>query len=208
MEVRKRVTEQLTWKQVGEALEIGKAKELLKVGDQITVQHKDLGAVVFDVLDFDKEELIGDQKHSITLQMHKLLLPEMPFDEAGRNKWEKSTIREKFAKQEFINGFEAGFRELLAAALKKNDDREKTADIFFLLSVEEMTEIDERYAFYDDRANMCKQNEDGYGDWYWTRSANRGYGSFTWYVNPSGTVYSGGNAYYAGRCAPACVIAK
>ena len=207
MEVRKSVTEQLTWKQVGEALEIGKAKEFLKVGDQIIVQHKDLGAVIFDVLDFDKEELVGDQKHSITLQMHKLLLPEMPFDKAGRNKWEKSTIREKLAEQEFINGFEAGFRELLAAALKKNDDREKTADIFFLLSVEEMTEIDERYAFYNDRANMCKQNKDGYGDWYWTRSALRGNGHNTWYVYTSGNV-NNTYAYYANRCAPACVIAK
>ena len=37
------------------------------------------------------------------------------------------------------------------------------------------------------------------------RSANRGYSSYAWYVNPSGLV-NNDRAIYALACAPACII--
>lgn len=197
-----------TWKELEEMLAAGRIKEVLAVGDQITVEHKTLGKLLFDVLDFDREKMVGDQKHSVTLQMSKLYMPEMPFNtETWSNKWEESELREALAADEFVNGFEDGFRDMLATVFKKNDNREETADKFFILSLEEMTEIDERYRFYDDRERMRKATEEGYGEPYFTRSANRGNAYYTWYVYPSGSV-SYSSAGSAWRSAPACVIAR
>ncbi len=208
MRLRTIEEKEVSWSELQKALKNGTAQELLTVGSQLIAEHEELGMVVFDVLDFDKEELPSESEtaHSITLQMHSLIMPEMEFDKNGKNKWEDSTIRQALNAEEFINGFENEFRKLLTEVYKKNDDREKTKDKFFLLSVEEMTEIDERYRFYDNRANMCKQDGDGYGRIHWTRSAFRGFSCTAWSVHASGGV-SNGYAYNAWRCAPACVIA-
>ena len=197
----------ISWEDFGRALEDGALKELLRVGDQVVAKHKELGKVVFNVLDHDREKLAGEQKHSITLQTHRLLLPEMPFDKNGCNKWENSTLRKELNKKDFIKGFEKGFRELLAEVYKKNDDREETKDTFFLLSAEEMTDEKEKYKYFKNRKRMIRTDEEGEPNWHWTRSAYRGHAYYTYYVTSTGSVY-GYTASNANACAPACVIAK
>lgn len=207
MEMRHIHTEEidLDFLQLAEDIRSGDIFKKLHVGDQITAQHDKLGKVVFDVLDFDREELPRKQEHSITLQMHRLEVPDMPFDAGGCNKWESSSIRKYLNSEEFINGWEGEFKALLTEVYKTNDDREKTLDTFFILSTKEMTDDYMHYAYYNDRANMCKQGLDGFGDWYFTRSAYRGHRDGTWYVLSSGYVGTH-NSYSAHCCAPACVI--
>lgn len=211
MEVIRRVNEQLTWEKVKEALLTGKAEKVLKVGDQITVQHEDLGKVLFDVLDHNREELEpGTRKNSITLQMHTLLEPERYAKQIkkGCNDWETSEIRERINRRSFIMGFEEQFIELLTPAYKKNDEKRKTLDTFFLLSTEEMAEDGTRYALYENKANMIKTDQYGNGQTYWTRTACNKNGYELYYVYASGNINAGLHAKKKYRYAPACVIAQ
>ena len=197
---------------ITEALAAGDIHDLLAAGDQIITNHKELGKVVFDVLDFDRETTVETTKHNMTLQMHSLLLPAMPFEEDDDkelcNRWEDSSLRAYLNSDEFIDGFAPEFRHLIAETWKKNDDREYTKDKFFLLSREEMETEGEQYELYKiNPGTMCKQAADGKSYSHWTRSAHRINGCYTWYVYTSGNV-NYDNAYYATRCAPACVIAR
>ena len=111
---------------------------------------------------------------------------EMPINKSGSNVYEGSDMQ-KYLREEFPLTVPEELREVV------------TEEGFFLLSLEEVKKYMPRLA---DRVFV---NEDGEPDWWWTRSAYRGYASSTWNVDTGGYVYYyGANSAY--RCAPACII--
>lgn len=111
---------------------------------------------------------------------------ELPINKSGSNEYEGSDMQ-KYLREEFPLTVPQELREAV------------TEEGFFLLSLEEIKKYMPRPA---DRVFV---NEDGESDWWWTRTAGRGYAYITW------TVYSGGYVGYGSassaiRCAPACII--
>ena len=182
-----------TWEQIEEILAAGKARETFGEDGQITVQVEGIGTALLNILDYDKDKAADPDMQTMTLQFACLLFDEMPFDENGCNKWEKSSIRRNMN------------RRLLIPVLKENGDREATLDTFFLLSVEEMKDKEKKYQRFRSERDCVKVNPKQETEWHWTRTAYRGYAYNTWFVNASGYVYYI-NAVSSGRFAPACVI--
>lgn len=195
-----------TWEEFKNCLKMGKAKEFFGENASMEVQVEDFGAVVFDVLDYDKEKLVDkNKKHSVTLAVRDLIFDPMPFSKNGNNSWEESDIRKHINSEEFINRFEPEFRELLCEVYKDNGPKAKeTIDTFFLPSAEE---VKGGYVFFENGKKRAKITPEGEATWYWTRSATRGSAYYTWGVNPSGYVSINYGASWAGRFCPACVIA-
>ena len=200
----KRREGKLTWEELGEIIEAGKAKEFFGGEGSISVEMEGVGTVIFDIIGYDAEKLMDPGKHSMTLWMRDLLFEGMPFSVEGNNKWEESDIRKHINSEEFINRFETGFRELICPVYKDNGERIDTVDRFFLLSKEE---LEGGYEYINTEADRVKVDENGETDVHWTRSAYRGGAYSTWCVYPSGNVGSSG-AYWASRFSPACVIAR
>lgn len=195
-----------TWEEFKNCLKMGKAKEFFGENASMEVQVEDFGAVVFDVLDYDKEKLVDkNKKHSVTIAVRDLIFDPMPFSKNGNNSWEESDIRKHINSEEFINRFEPEFRELLCEVYKDNGPKAKeTIDTFFLPSAEE---VKGGYVFFENEKKRAKITPEGEATWYWTRSATRGSAYYTWGVNPSGYVSINYGASWAGRFCPACVIA-
>lgn len=196
--------DKVTWEQLEEIIEAGKAKEFFGGKGSISVEIEGAGAVVFDVIGYDAEKLAEDKQHSITLWMRNLILDKMAFSTEGNNKWKDSDIRKYLQSDSFIKRFEPGFRKLLSPVYKDNGESPETYDVFFLLSKEE---LEDGYEFIKTEADRVKSDKDGETDWHWTRSANRGGANGTWCVHTSGGV-SGSYAFWAYRFSPACVIAR
>lgn len=194
-----------TWENLKHYIEIGEAREFFGENASMEVRVEDFGAVVFDVLDYDKEKLAdANKKHSVTLAVRDLIFDPMPFSENGRNEWETSDIRKYINSEKFINRFESEFRELLCKVYKDNGPKGKeTIDTFFLPSVEE---VKGGYAFFENEKKRVKITPEGEMYWYWTRSAYRGSAYDTWCVTPSGNVYTN-DASWASRFCLVCVIA-
>ncbi len=194
-----------TWEELKNYLKMGRAKEFFGDNASLEVQAEGLGAVVFDVLDYDKEKLAcANKKHSVTLAVRDLIFDPMPFSKNGNNSWEESDIRKHINSEEFINRFEPEFRDLLCKVYKDNGPKGKeTIDTFFLPSVEE---VKGGYVFFENEKKRVKITPEGEMYWYWTRSAYRGSAYDTWCVTPSGNVYTN-DASWASRFCPVCVIA-
>ena len=203
---RKTETEYIsTWENLKYYIKIGKAREFFGENASMEIQVEGFGAVVFDVLDYDKEKLVDKNKqHSVTLAVRDLIFDPMPFSENGNNSWGESDIRKHINSKEFINRFEPEFRELLCEVYKDNGPRGKeTIDTFFLPSV---SELNGGYEFFKNEKTRVKVNDEGETNWYWTRSARLGTAYSVYGVSPSGYCYDA----YAGsdnRCLPACTIA-
>ena len=115
-----------------------------------------------------------------------------PFDRNDSNEYDGSDAQ-KYCTGEWLNNLPEGLRS-------------RVVGIPFLLSKEEV-KSGEKYPFYKDTRNWLKMNTDGEIDWWWTRSAYRGYGCDVWYVYPSGNVGSyllAANDSFT--LAPACAI--
>lgn len=194
-----------TWEEFKNYLKMGEAREFFGENASMEVQVEDFGTVVFDVLDYDKEKLVDkNKKHSVTLAVRDLIFDPMPFSENGGNEWETSDIRKYINGEDFISRFEPEFRELLCKVYKDNGPKGKeTIDAFFLPSVEEMKG---GYVFFENEKKRVKITPEGETNWYWTRSAYRGYACYSWCVNPSGSICNL-NASWTLRFCPACVIA-
>ena len=195
-----------TWENLKHYIEIGEAREFFGEHASMEVQVKDFGAVVFDVLDYDKEKLTdANKKHSVTLAVRDLIFDSMPFtfSKNGENEWETSDIRKYINSEEFINRFEPEFRDLLCKVYKNNEWGKDTLDMFFLPSVEE---VKGEYAFFENKKKRVKITPEEEADWYWTRSTYRGLAYGAWCVSPSGHIISG-HASWACQICPACVIA-
>ena len=195
-----------TWEEFKNYLKTGKAKEFFGDNASLEVQVEDFGAVVFDVLDYDKEKLAdANKKYSVTLAVRDLIFDPMPFSKNGGNEWKTSDIRKYINSEEFVNKFEPEFRDLLCKVYKANEPKAKeTIDTFFLPSAEE---VKGGYVFFENEKKRAKITSEGEAAWYWTRSATRGSAYYTWGVNPSGYVSINYGASWAGRFCPACVIA-
>lgn len=200
----KRREDKLTWEELGEIIEAGKAKEFFGGKGSISVEMEGVGAVTFDIIGYDAEKLAEDKQHSITLWMRNLILNKMAFSTEDNNKWEESYIRKHINSEEFIKRFEPGFRKLLSPVYKDNGEVSETYDVFFLLSKEE---LEGGYEYINTEADRVKVDENGETDVHWTRSANRGSANYTWYVTSGGNVTCN-NAHWAYHFSPACVIAR
>nr|DAG61019.1 MAG TPA: hypothetical protein [Caudoviricetes sp.] len=196
--------DKVTWEQLEEIIEAGKAKEFFGGKGSISVEMEGVGAVAFDIIGYDAEKLMDPGKHSMTLWMRDLLFEKMPFSAGCNSKWEDSDIRKYLQSDSFIKRFEPGFRKLLSPVYKDNGESQETYDVFFLLSKEE---LEGGYEYIKTEADRVKVDENGETDWHWTRSANRDGANNTWCVCTSGHFYNY-SAYWANRFSPACVIAR
>lgn len=189
-----------SWQEIAKALRAGSIKEIIGIGDRLTVSHKEYGLLEFDVLDFDRDAGMAPCP-TVTLQLHDLTLPNLQLNNNNRNSWEESSIRAWLGSRKFIDGFDPEFASLITPVSKiTNPDSEKeehTEDSFFLLSLEEIDK-ESCYAYYSDRRGLVKFNSAGCANWWWLRSA--------WCVSSSGYVEYSYYGHTAVRCAPACVI--
>lgn len=201
----KRREDKLTWEELGETIEAGKAQEFFGGKGSISVEVEGIGTVIFDIIGYDAEKLAEDKQHSITLWMRNLILDKMAFSTEGNNKWEDSDIRKYLQSDSFIKRFEPGFRKLLSPVYKDNGEAPETYDVFFLLSKEE---LEGGYEYIKTEADRVKVDENGETDVHWTRSASRGAASNAWCVGSSSSVGGSGSASWAYRFSPACVIAR
>lgn len=205
MKVRTVSEKEYTWGEIKNILAAGKAKETFGIEGQLTVKIDGKKEAVLNILDYDKDRVTEQGVNTMTVQFRDLILPELPFDENGCNRWKKTSIREYLNGKEFKDMIEEGFRNMIIPAIKECDSDEETVDDFFLLSIEEMQDKEKKYARFRTEKDKVKVNESGSTDWHWTRSATR-YGScLAWCVNSIGNVY-GSSAAVALRFAPACVI--
>lgn len=196
--------DKVTWEQLEEIIEAGKAKEFFGGKGSISVETEGVGAVTFDIIGYDAEKLAEDKHHSITLWIRDLILDKMAFNAEDNNKWEESDIRKHINSEEFINRFETGFRELICPVYKDNGDYADTVDRFFLLSKKE---LEGGYEYINTEADRIKVDENGETDVHWTRSAYRVGANNTCSVTTSGNVSYYG-AGWANLFSPACVIAR
>lgn len=114
-----------------------------------------------------------------------------PFDRKDSNEYDGSDAQ-KYCTGEWLNNLPEGLRSRVVGTP-------------FLLSKEEV-KSGEKYPFYKDARNWLKMSTDGEIDWWWTRSATRGYGCNVWNVNPSGYVNGSHAAGTSLALAPACAI--
>lgn len=203
---RKMETEYIsTWENLKYYIKIGKAREFFGENASMEVQVEGFGAVVFDVLDYDKEKLADEnKKHSVTLAVRDLIFEPMQFSQNGNNSWEESDVRKYINSKEFISRFEPEFRELLCKVYKDNGPRGKeTIDTFFLPST---SELNDGYEFFRNEKTRVKVNDKGETDWYWTRSSYLETAYNVHSVSSSGYC-SNAYAYNALRYLPVCTIA-
>lgn len=136
----------------------------------------------------------------------------------------------------FLSGFEQDFLSVIKKVKirtqlntitdKEIGTDEETVDLMFLASKEQEYGTLESGVYNDDAWDYYKEvsgfekpnNGNSTGrikyqldsqtsaDWHRLRSPYRGGSNSTWYCNNAGTLINDG-AYFAGRCAPACVIA-
>lgn len=194
-----------TWENLKYYIKIGKAREFFGENASMEVQVEGFGAVVFDVLDYDKEKLAdANKKHSVTLAVRDLIFDPMPFSKNEGSEWKTSDIRKYINSEEFVNRFEPEFRELLCEVYKDNGPRGKeTIDTFFLPSV---SELNGGYEFFKNEKTRVKVNDEGKTDWYWMRSAYLGDACYVHNVGPS-SYSTGADARYGNRYLLACTIA-
>ena len=93
----------------------------------------------------------------------------LPINKFGSNVYEGSDMQ-KYLREEFPQTVPEELREVV------------TEEGFFLLSLEEVKKYMPR------PADRVFTNEDGEPDWWWTRSATRGFASCTWSVSTGGSV--------------------
>lgn len=173
------------------------------VGDTLTRTMPDGTKIIWDVIGVDVDELVNPEyPHSITIQMHDLVLPKMPFD-SDTNVWEKSEIRRNLNSGMF--DFKAMGFDSLAVPVYKNTDGVITADRYFLLSKDEVDEDETPYPYYNDPDNRVKYTLNGEAQYVRLRSAYRGNALYAWFASNAGSVHYY-TASYAYRCAPACVL--
>ena len=183
-------------------IKAGKARDYMTEGNQIYLLF-DGKEVPYDVIGIDVEKpATQNVKHTVTIQAHTLL-EERVYNSKG-NDWKSSEMREYLNSTSFFERFGEDLRPYLVPVIKDVDGEEST-ELVFLLSKEEFKEDTTPYPYYKKEINRVKADENGCTDWHITRSAYRGGGCSTWYVYTSGVVNSY-LAYYAWRCAPACVI--
>ena len=208
MQIKKTIlTESVTLEELSKIIREGRAAEVLAVGDQIYIDF-DGAAVPYDVIGIDADTPAAEEfKHTVTIQAHELI-EERPFDTKGRygsNDWETSELREYLNSETYA----ARCVELAKYAIpvtKMNTNGRKTADTFFLLSVDEYDAKDTPYEYYKDKPyRAAKHAKDDFNDRHRTRSAHRGNSYYAWYVDSSGNV-SYTYAHLSVRCAPVCVI--
>ena len=184
-----KTTQPISLEWIQEVVRLGRARDYFSEGDTIDIEFG--GEVIqHDIIGIDAEKLVDKSlEHSITIQMHDLVMEERPFDttgDYGSNVWETSELRKYMQKE--------------------NNGGDDTEDLFFLLSVDEVDPKKTPYEYYKDVTNRQKKNVDGETDYHRLRSAIRGSSYYTWCVDSSGGVYNY-NAIDALRCAPACTIA-
>lgn len=200
--LERREKQRITLDELQAIIKAGKARDYMTEGNQIYLLF-DGKEVPYDVIGIDVEKpATQNVKHTVTIQAHTLL-EERVYNSTG-NDWKSSEMREYLNSTAFFERFGEDLRTYIVPVIKDVDGEEST-ELVFLLSKEEFKEETTPYPYYKKEINRVKADENGCTDWHITRSASRGGGYDTWSVITSGSVYSNG-AYYAWRCAPACVI--
>ena len=191
--------------------------DVFDVGDEIWAESRDGDAIHCWIV-------IGkniDGENSLTLwcvdfaadRQFDERSPDFPY---GRNLWRDCTLRAwlngpgmtTILKPEDIEAI-SPVKKTTLASVKFGGEAIETEDKLWLLSACEAgfapnndwsEEEGKAYPYFG------KDEDRQIGDWWWTRSANRGTAYYVWYVYSSGYAASYGNATIAIRPAPACVI--
>ena len=203
-----KTTQPISLEWIQEVVRLGRARDYFSEGDTIDIEF-DGEVIQHDIIGIDAEKLVDKSlEHSITIQMHDLVMEERPFDttgDYGSNVWETSELRKYLHSEEFRERYKK-LIPYLTKVVKENNSGDDTEDLFFLLSADEVDPKKTPYKYYEDVTNRQKKNADGETDYHRLRSANRGNSCDAWCVYSSGNVYGGYYANWAHRCAPACTI--
>lgn len=204
-----KTTQPISLKWIQEVVRLGRARDYFSEGDTIDIEF-DGEVTQHDIIGIDAEKLVDKSlEHSITIQMHDLMMEERPFSttgDYGSNVWETSELRKYLQSEEFRERYKK-LVPYLAKVVKENNSGYDTEDLFFLLSVDEVDPKKTPYEYYKDVTNRQKKNADGEAEYHRLRSASRGSLYGPWCVSSSGYVGAGHYAITTARCAPACTIA-
>lgn len=194
-----KTTQPISLEWIQEVVRLGRARDYFSEGDTIDIEF-DGEVIQHDIIGIDAEKLVDKSlEHSITIQMHDLVMEERPFDttgDYGSNVWETSELRKYLQSEEFRERYKK-LIPYLTKVVKENNSGDDTEDLFFLLSADEVDPKKTPYKYYEDVTNRQKKNADGETDYHRLRSASRGYSYNTWCVYSSGGVGSGNYAIYA-----------
>lgn len=193
-----KTTQPISLEWIQEVVRLGRARDYFSEGDTIDIEF-DGEVIQHDIIGIDAEKLVDKSlEHSITIQMHDLVMEERPFDttgDYGSNVWETSELRKYLHSEEFRERYKK-LIPYLTKVVKENNSGDDTEDLFFLLSADEVDPKKTPYKYYEDVTNRQKKNADGETDYHRLRSANRGISYGTWCVYSSGYV-GNGNAIWA-----------
>ena len=195
-----------------EAVRSGNARERYKVRDTVTV-----GSIELEIIGFDHDKDMDDpNKPTITLMGKTLLPARRMHGGACKGGWRDSELR-SWLNAEYYNQLP----EELAAHIRKtqkvthtsNGDRTMTSDKLFIPSESEMFgsaiycnyEEGPRYEAFATSEDRVRVDEDGYTDWYWTRSCACGISTSFCRVNNYGAAGYDYASYTTIR-APLCFL--
>lgn len=170
----------------------GLAEEYYHVGDQLTCR-KNGTDLVWDIIGFDCEDLLGSDVSSMTLQLHDGLSPQSHFGVSGNTNYAESLIRSRInSTSDFLSGMDEEFLEAVGTVQKvtalAGGGSVETNDKFFILSRAEVGGRDESsgveggvYPYYanpsaptagTDAAAASRIRYQGNATYWWLRSCS------------------------------------
>ncbi len=168
-----KTTQPISLEWIQEVVRLGRARDYFSEGDTIDIEF-DGEVIQHDIIGIDAEKLVDKSlEHSITIQMHDLVMEERPFDttgDYGSNVWETSELRKYLHSEEFRERYKK-LIPYLTKVVKENNSGDDTEDLFFLLSADEVDPKKTPYKYYEDVTNRQKKNADGETDYHRLRSA-------------------------------------
>lgn len=201
--ITKSITNPITWNEIKEAIAAGKAKELLAVGDYISVMLKDGTPMRIAVAGIDHYN-----ENEVIFAFKDIMPNEKPMNAeyANRGGYEASDMR-TYLNEELFALLPDDLQEVI---------KERRGDKLWLFSRREVfgedsmdyryksPEDDKQLPYYEDMANRVKLRN-GDTDWWWLASPSSAIASNFCYVNNYGDSY-GHNASASSGVAPGFCI--
>ena len=184
----------------------GNAREHYNLYDTVHIGDYELQIIGFDHdedCNVDSLDVMfrDESPHTITLMAKTLLPARCMHNGACENGWIDTDLR-KYLNTEFINTLPQELVSHICTIEKETHNYDgklfKTKDRLFIPSESELFgsaiwsdyEDGPRYEAFATCADRIRLDEDGDGDWYWSRSARGGYSTYFAYVS-----YVGGAVY-------------
>lgn len=201
--ITKSITNPITWNEIKEAIAAGKAKELLAVGDYISVMLKDGTPMRIAVAGIDHYN-----ENEVIFAFKDIMPNEKPMNAeyANRGGYEASDMR-TYLNEELFALLPDDLQEVI---------KERRGDKLWLFSRREVfgedsmdyryksPEDDKQLPYYEDMANRVKLRN-GDTDWWWLASPSVAYATSFCHVDDYGNSYSDGASSSYGVAPGFCI---